>query len=113
MKTVRQKRRKSEYRKSIELSPTLEAEHGLIDILLKTEREAEAETRMRAWLKGYPFDGEIHLKLAKLLRGKEANSQEALREYEEVLETDGQNEEVRGAIQRLRSLELGIDTQEI
>ena len=96
------KEAEEQYRRSIELSPTIEAEHGLIDILLKSGRNEEAETRMRDWLKGYPFDGEIHLKLAKLYDtvGKKP---EALREYEKVLETDGKNEEVRGAIQRLRS----------
>lgn len=89
-----------EFRKSLEFAPTLEAEHGLIDILLRNGRDAEAETRMRVWLKGYPFDGEIHLKLANVLEAKD-NRQEALQEYQEVLQTDPNNADAREAIQRL------------
>ncbi len=96
------KEAEEQYRKSIELAPTLEAEHGLIDILIRAGRNAEAESRMRAWLNGYPFDGEIHLRLARVLEAK-GSKQEALQEYEKVLETDGQNEEAKAAIQLLRS----------
>lgn len=90
----------SEFRKSLELSDTLEAEHGLIDILLMSGRTAEAESRMRMALNRYPFDGALHLKLAKLLEA-EGNKAESLKEYKAAEETDSRNEEIRAAIERL------------
>ena len=89
-----------EYRKSLELLPTLEAEHGLVDLLLKSGRDEEAEGRMKSWLKSYPFDGEIHMKLARVLEAK-GDKKEALQEYLEVVGTDPQNNEAKAAIERL------------
>jgi Tfp pilus assembly protein PilF len=90
----------TEYRKSLELAPTIDADRGLIDVLLRTGRSAEAEDRMRALLKQYPFEGAMHLKLAKQLE-IEGRNEEALQEYRSALETDGQNTEIKSAIARL------------
>jgi protein O-mannosyl-transferase len=90
----------SEYRKSLELSPTLDADQGLIDVLLSQDRNAEAEERMRALLKKYPYDGGMHLKLAKQLES-DGRKEEALKEYRSAQETDSQNAEIKSAIQRL------------
>ncbi len=96
------KEAEAEYRKSLELSDSLEAEHGLIDILLNSGRTAEAEPRMRTLLKKYPFDGAIHLKLAKLLESQ-GHREEALKEFRSAEETDSLNQEIKSAIKRLSS----------
>ncbi len=69
-------------------------------MLLRTGRNAEAEDRMRALLKKYPFEGAMHLKLAKQLE-IEGRNEEALKEYRSALETDSQNTEIKSAIERL------------
>jgi protein O-mannosyl-transferase len=90
----------TEYRQSLALAATIDAQKGLIDVLLRAGRNAEADDRMRDVLKQYPFEGAIHLKLAKQLE-IEGYREEALKEYRAALETDSQNTEIKSAIERL------------
>lgn len=94
-----------EYRKSLDLSPSPEAAKGLIGILLNSGRMAEAESRMHDLVNKYPYDGEMHLKLGKLLEAQ-GRKQEALKEYLAAQETDASNPEIKSAIERLRSQKL-------
>ena len=89
-----------EFRKSLELGPTLVGQHGLANLLVRQGRLQEAETLLRKITAEYPFDSVSHLQLAKLL--EQANKhQEALKEYQAVLQNDPRNTEALGALKRI------------
>ncbi|PYU00793.1 MAG: hypothetical protein DMG34_19005 [Acidobacteria bacterium] len=89
-----------EFRKSLELGATLVGQHGLANLLVRQGRLQEAETLLRKITAEYPFDSVSHLQLAKLL--EQANKhQEALKEYQAVLQNDPRNTEALGALKRI------------
>jgi protein O-mannosyl-transferase len=96
----------AEYEKSLELGPTLAAEHGLIDLYLVSGHEEKARALLRRSVAENPYDGSVHLKLARLLE-REGRRDEALKEYQKTLETDPNNEEAKSSQERLKRTHAG------
>jgi Tfp pilus assembly protein PilF len=89
-----------EFRKSLEFGQTLAAQHGLVNLLLRESRLQEAETLLRQISAEYPYDLASHLQLGRLL-DKSSKSEEAIKEYQAVLESDPRNKEAQDAIKRM------------
>jgi protein O-GlcNAc transferase len=90
----------SEYERSIALSPSLEAEHGLVDLYLADGDAPRARALLARTIEENPYDGSAHLKMARLLE-REAKLVEAAQEYQKALETDPNNIEAKTARERL------------
>jgi Flp pilus assembly protein TadD len=90
----------TQYRRSIELAPSLAAQKKLADVLLRTGQDAEAQTMLRGLVVEYPFESGPHLELAALLE-KTGRTAEAIKEYRMALETDPSNKESTAALKRL------------
>ena len=92
----------SELKESVRLLPNLMAQQQLVDLLVKTGKEAEAKSLLQQVAAQFPYDGATHLKLARLLE-KDGYSKEALKEYQKTLEVDPANSEARSGVTRLKS----------
>jgi len=90
----------SEFLQSIQLAPSLIAQKDLANLYLKTGREESAAAMLQQTVTQYPYDGESHLKFARLLEAK-ARRLEAENQYRAVLVTDPANAEALAAIARL------------
>jgi tetratricopeptide (TPR) repeat protein len=93
---------RSAYQRSIELGPSLDAERGLVSVLLRIGDKSDAETAVRRLIAEYPHDGTAHLQLARLL-DQNNHPDEAFQQYREVLETDPANSEAKAAMDRLKT----------
>lgn len=93
----------AQYRQSIQLSPSLSAQRELVDILLRSGKDAEATGMLRQMAKDYRFDSATHLRLARVLE-KQGNTEEAKQEYQATLNTDPANTEAQSALKRLDTL---------
>jgi protein O-mannosyl-transferase len=91
-----------EYRKSLELDAGLTAQQNLAALLVKTGRSAQAMEMLRKIVIAYPYDGEAHQQLGKLLEQAGAMA-EARKEYQATLETDPANDEAKAALKRLQA----------
>jgi len=92
----------AELKESVRLLPNLMAQQQLVDLLLKTGKEAEAKSLLQQMAAQFPYDGATHLKLARL-REKDGNTKEALQEYQKALEVDPANSEARDGVARLKN----------
>lgn len=92
-----------QYRMSIQLSPSLMAQRNLVDILLRTQREGDAQVMLQQMEKEYPYDSMTHLKLGRLLE-KQGKPAEAGKEYQLTLATDPNNSEAQTALKRFKNL---------
>jgi Tfp pilus assembly protein PilF len=94
----------AELRESIRLYPSLQAQQDLADLLVRTGRDTEAISMLQEMAERYPYESMTHLKLGRLLESK-GKTQEAVKEYQLVLEEDPRNAEALAAIRRLQSKE--------
>jgi protein O-mannosyl-transferase len=91
----------SEYKKSEDLSSSLEAEHGLVESYLRDANDQAAEALLRKVVAGNPYDSLAHLTLGRLLE-RSNRAGEALAEYQKTLNTDPNNVEAQEAVKRLK-----------
>ncbi len=88
-------------KRAVELQPSHGALEGLAQVYLATGQDALAEATLRRMLDEDKYDGEAHLKLARLLE-RSGRSGQAREQYEAVLVTDPENEEAKAALGRLQ-----------
>jgi Tfp pilus assembly protein PilF len=89
-------------KRAVELQASHAALEGLTEVYLATGQNALAEVNLRRMLDEDKYDGDSHLKLARLLE-RSGRSEQAREQYEAVLVTDPENLEATSALGRLPS----------
>jgi protein O-mannosyl-transferase len=92
----------AQFKKSLDLGISDDALAGLASVYVQTGQVKEAMATLRLLLKDAPFDGDAHLKLAKLLQAS-GQTAEAREEYQAVLATDPANVEAKSALLVLKN----------
>jgi len=97
----RMKEAEMELQRSLELRPSAAGWSSLADLYIEMGRNREAESALQRLLRDNPYDGEAHLRLARLFEST-GQREGARKEYEAVLTTDPRNQEALAALARLK-----------